>query len=239
MAGQASTLRTQRWNSRFDSPEVFVPYHGNVRVGGPADLRDLADLQITKIAVGPMDNNAYLLRSPQTGETLLIDAAAEPDRLLGVVEDGIDKVVTTHRHPDHWQALAAVVDATGAKTAAHALDAPKLPVAVDDLLEDGASIAVGNARLEVIHLVGHTPGSIALLYDDPRERAHLFTGDSLFPGGPGKTTSPADFTALMDDLEDKVFGRLPDETWVYPGHGKDTTLGVERPHLAEWRARGW
>jgi glyoxylase-like metal-dependent hydrolase (beta-lactamase superfamily II) len=87
--------------------------------------------------------------------------------------------------------------------------------------------------------VGHTPGSIALLYDDPRERAHLFTGDSLFPGGPGKTTNPTDFTSLMDDLEDKVFGRLPDETWVYPGHGKDTTLGTERPHLDEWRARGW
>jgi glyoxylase-like metal-dependent hydrolase (beta-lactamase superfamily II) len=216
-----------------------VPYHGNVRVGGPADLRDLADLQITKIAVGPMDNNAYFLRSPQTGETLLIDAAAEPDRLLGLAEEGIDRVVTTHRHRDHWGALAAVVSATSARCGAHPQDAPELPVEVDDLLEDGASIAVGNARLEVIHLVGHTPGSIALLYDDPRERAHLFTGDSLFPGGPGKTTNPTDFTSLMDDLEDKVFGRLPDETWVYPGHGKDTTLGTERPHLDQWRARGW
>jgi glyoxylase-like metal-dependent hydrolase (beta-lactamase superfamily II) len=94
-------------------------------------------------------------------------------------------------------------------------------------------------RLRVVHLTGHTPGSIALLYDDPQGTPHLFTGDSLFPGGPGKTTSTDDFTALMDDLEAKVFGALPDETWVYPGHGRDTTLGVERPHLPEWRARGW
>jgi glyoxylase-like metal-dependent hydrolase (beta-lactamase superfamily II) len=216
-----------------------VPYHGNVRVGGPADLRELADLQITKIAVGPMDNNAYLLRSPHSGETLLIDAAAEPDRLLGLAEDGIGCVVTTHRHRDHWQALPAVIEASGARTAAHPLDAPELPVAVDELLVDGASIALGNARLEVIHLVGHTPGSIAVLYDDPHERPHLFTGDSLFPGGPGRTTNPTDFTSLMDDLEDKVFGRLPDETWVYPGHGRDTTLGAERGHLGEWRTRGW
>ena len=93
--------------------------------------------------------------------------------------------------------------------------------------------------LEVIHLVGHTPGSIALLYRDPAGGPHLFTGDSLFPGGPGRTTNPQDFTSLMDDLETKVFGRLPDDTVVYPGHGADTTLGKERPAIPEWRARGW
>jgi glyoxylase-like metal-dependent hydrolase (beta-lactamase superfamily II) len=91
----------------------------------------------------------------------------------------------------------------------------------------------------VIHLVGHTPGSIALLYRDPAGSPHLFTGDSLFPGGPGKTTNPTDFTSLMDDLEEKIFGRLPDDTWFYPGHGRDSTLGAERPAIPQWRARGW
>ncbi|MCZ9346797.1 MBL fold metallo-hydrolase, partial [Streptomyces sp. TRM76130] len=94
-------------------------------------------------------------------------------------------------------------------------------------------------RLTARHLVGHTPGSIALVYDDPHGHPHVFTGDCLFPGGPGRTTRPEEFRSLMDDLEEKVFGPLPDETWVYPGHGDDTTIGAERPHLSEWRARGW
>ena len=211
-----------------------MPYHGNVRVGGPADLRDLADLQITKIAVGPMDNNAYLLRSPQTGETLLIDAAAEPDRLLGVVEDGTRQVVTTHRHPDHWQALAAVVAATGARTAAHALDAPeprRWPSMTCSRTAPASRWATRGWRSSTWS--GIRRAASRCCTTTRASGPHLFTGDSLFPGGPGKTTSPADFTSLMDDLEDKVFGRLPDETWVYPGHGKDTTLGVERPHLAD------
>jgi glyoxylase-like metal-dependent hydrolase (beta-lactamase superfamily II) len=187
-----------------------------------------------------MDNDAYLLRCRATDEQLLIDAAAEPARLLDLLGDGqLAQVVTTHRHRDHWQALAKVVEATGARTVAHPLDADGIPVRTDALVDDGEEIAVGHVRLRVIHLTGHTPGSIALLYDDPQGTPHLFTGDSLFPGGPGKTTSPDDFTALMDDLEAKVFGALPDETWVYPGHGRDTTVGAERPHLGEWRARGW
>jgi glyoxylase-like metal-dependent hydrolase (beta-lactamase superfamily II) len=110
---------------------------------------------------------------------------------------------------------------------------------VETRLSDGDRLRVGPCELQVLTLVGHTPGSIALLFDDPEGTPHLFTGDSLFPGGPGRTTSPEDFTSLMDDLEEKVFGRLPDETWIYPGHGPDTTLGVERPRLGEWRARGW
>ena len=101
-------------------------------------------------------------------------------------------------------------------------------------------MAVGDCALEVIHLVGHTPGSIALLYRDPDGTAHLFTGDSLFPGGVGNTErTPDGFTSLINDVERKLFDRLPDDTWFYPGHGKDSTLGAERPHLAEWRARGW
>jgi glyoxylase-like metal-dependent hydrolase (beta-lactamase superfamily II) len=216
-----------------------VTYTGDVAPGGPPAVRELPDLTITKLSVGMMDNNAYLLRCRTTGERLLIDAAAEPDRLLELVgEAGLSTVVTTHQHHDHWFALSDVVAATGAKSIAHPADAKALPV-VDMLVEDGQTIRVGESTLEVIHLVGHTPGSIALLYRDPSGFPHLFTGDSLFPGGPGRTTTPTDFGSLMDDLEAKVFGKLPDQTWFYPGHGKDSTLGTERPSIPEWRARGW
>jgi glyoxylase-like metal-dependent hydrolase (beta-lactamase superfamily II) len=215
-------------------------YHGNVRVGGPANVRELTSLVISKVAVGPFDNNAYLLRCRETGEQLLVDAANDAETLLQLVGDeGLARIVTTHRHGDHWQALGKVAAATGARTAAHPRDAQAIPVPTADLLDDGDTVTVGLVELRVIHLVGHTPGGVALLYDDPKGRPHLFTGDSLFPGGPGKTNNPAEFTSLMDDLESKVFGALPDETWVYPGHGKDTTLGAERPSIPEWRARGW
>jgi len=219
-------------------------YTGDVSVGGPPDVRALPGLTVTKVAVGPFDNNSYLLRCPETGEVLLIDAAAEPRILLRMVGDGhLVRIVTTHRHPDHVGALREVVATTRARTAAHDWDAEALPVRVDERLHDGDEVAVGNARLRVIHLEGHTRGGAALLYDAAGELAdspHLFTGDSLFPGGPGNTQGdPARFTRLMDDLESKVFGPLPDATWIYPGHGKDTTLGRERPSLPEWRARGW
>jgi glyoxylase-like metal-dependent hydrolase (beta-lactamase superfamily II) len=215
-------------------------YHGNVKVGGPVQTHELAELMITKVAVGPMDNNAYLLRCRRTDEQVLIDAANDAPTLLSLIGDGgLERVVTTHRHQDHWQALAAVVARTSATTVAGRYDAEGIDVPTDELVDEGASIPVGQCTLKVIHLVGHTPGSIALLYDDPAGAPHLFTGDSLFPGGPGRTTRPEDFNSLMGDLESKVFGRLPDETWVYPGHGADTTLGTERPSLPEWRMRGW
>jgi glyoxylase-like metal-dependent hydrolase (beta-lactamase superfamily II) len=215
-------------------------YTGEVSVGGTPDVHELPDLIITKVAVGAMDNNAYVLRCRATDEQLLIDAAAEPETLLEVVGgDGLVSVVTTHRHGDHWQALRAVVDATGARTYAGREDAEGIPVRTDVPVDDGDTITIGRVRLTARHLVGHTPGSIALVYDDPQGHPHVFTGDCLFPGGPGRTTRPEDFASLMDGLEEKVFGVLPDETWIYPGHGNDTTLGAERPHLAEWRARGW
>lgn len=151
-------------------------------------------------------------------------------------------MVTTHKHWDHVQALEAVTKATGAEGIAHPDDAPELPVQPRRLVSDGDEVSVGQVRLRVIHLVGHTPGSIALLYEpkDGGDGPHLFTGDCLFPGGVGNTEKDLSrFTTLIDDVERKVFGPLPDETWVYPGHGNDTTLGVERPHLQEWRSRGW
>jgi glyoxylase-like metal-dependent hydrolase (beta-lactamase superfamily II) len=217
-----------------------MSYHGKVVPGGPPDVRELAKLTITKFSVGDMDNNVYLLRCQATDEQVLVDAADDARTIMQVVgSDGLRRVVTTHRHWDHHRALPEVVAATGATTVAGEADADELPVPVDERVSDGDTVQVGECRLEVIHLVGHTPGSIALLYDDPDGTPHLFTGDSLFPGGVGKTWSPEDFTSLVRDVSTKLFDRLPDETWFYPGHGNDSTLGAERPHLSEWRSRGW
>ncbi|MER6577150.1 MBL fold metallo-hydrolase [Nonomuraea sp. NPDC048881] len=218
-----------------------MTYTGDVRVGGPADVRELPALTISKLAVGPHDNNAYLLRSTETGDELLIDAAADADRLLALVGDQpLGAIVTTHQHGDHWQALEQVARVTGAEVIAHPLDAPALPVPVGRTVDHGDTIALGPVSLEVIHLRGHTPGSIALLYDGGPDGRHLFTGDSLFPGGVGNTgRDPERFERLYTDVTERIFDRLPDDTWVYPGHGKDTTLGAERPSLPEWKARGW
>ena len=222
------------------------PYTGVVSPGGPPDTRELAGLVVTKLAVDEkMSNNCYLLRCRATDEQLLVDAAAQPERLLELIgSTGVTRIVTTHQHWDHHRALADVVAATGAVTVAGEADADAVTeqtgVAVDDRVRHGDTIEVGEARLEVVHLVGHTPGSIALLYDDPQGTPHLFTGDSLFPGGVGNTFGDAEaFRTLIDEVSTKIFDRLPDETWFYPGHGDDGTLGNERPHLAQWRERGW
>jgi len=216
-------------------------YTGTVEVGGPADVRELPGLRITKVATNPFNNNCYLLRCTVTGHTLLVDAAGDAPVLLGLLgPDRLVAVVETHNHWDHVQALAEVVEATGAPVLATAADATDLPVPPTRLLADGDLVEVGRAHLTAITLAGHTPGSVALLYDADPAAAHLFTGDSLFPGGPGNTENDAArFGTLLDDLERKVFGPLPDATWVYPGHGADTTVGAERASVPEWRARGW
>jgi glyoxylase-like metal-dependent hydrolase (beta-lactamase superfamily II) len=220
-----------------------VTYSGDVRVGGPPDTREIDGLTVTKISVGPMDNNAYLLRDASTGQAILIDAANEAGRLIELIGDTpVGTIVTTHRHADHWQALADVQKHTGAEVVAHPADADGLPVPVSRAVEHGEVLTFGDATVSFIHLRGHTPGSIAVVYDAGGRLSgapHVFTGDSLFPGGVGKTNSPEDFTSLLNDVSERLFGPLPDETWVYPGHGKDTTLGAERPHLDEWRERGW
>lgn len=224
-------------------------YTGQVKPGGGADVRELAHLTITKVAVDPqMSNNCYLLRCRHTGQQVLVDAAAEPETLLPLIGDaGLTAVVTTHQHWDHHRALAQV-------TAAHpeaivvvgAPDADAVTeqtgVTVDRQVGAGDTVPVGACELRVIPIAGHTPGSIALLFEDPDapDQPHLWTGDSLFPGGVGATFGDAEaFTQLVDEVESKVFGTLPDGTWFYPGHGGDSTLGVERPHLQEWRERGW
>lgn len=230
-----------------------MTYTGDVVHGGPCAVRVLDEVVVRKLAVGPMNNNAYLLTSRADGGQLLVDAAAEPDRLLALIREGspsarLSTVVTTHRHADHVGALESVLAVTGAHHACGADDAAAMPAVVHRRLHQGDLVSVGHVVLEVVALRGHTPGSVALVYTEPARtvapgtvpgRSHVFTGDSLFPGGPGKTSGPDTFRSLMADLEDRVFGELRDDTWVYPGHGADTTLGRERPHLGEWWDRGW
>jgi glyoxylase-like metal-dependent hydrolase (beta-lactamase superfamily II) len=215
------------------------PATGDAAAGGAVVDDGLEDAVLSVVHVGPMDNVAYLLRCRATGAGLLVDAAAEAPRLLALVGDRLDAVATTHRHADHHGALADVVAATGARTLAGADDADALPVPVDERLHHGDVVRAGDLALEVVHLRGHTPGSVALVHRDRGGRVLALTGDSLFPGGVGKTSGAPDFTSLLDDVEARLFGVLPDRTEVLPGHGAPTTLGAERPSLGAWRARGW
>jgi glyoxylase-like metal-dependent hydrolase (beta-lactamase superfamily II) len=220
----------------------LMTYAGDVTSGGPSDQRNLPLLTIRKTSVGAMANNVYLLTCPRTGKQLLIDAAADPERITALLAEGsggLETIVTTHQHWDHHRALAHVAASTKAMTAAGDADAAALPVIPSRRLVHGDRITFGDVTLDVIHLRGHTPGSVALAYHDPHGHTHIWTGDSLFPGGPGRTTREEDFTSLMNDLEERVFDIYDDDTWIYPGHGPDTTLGAERPHLKEWRKRGW
>jgi glyoxylase-like metal-dependent hydrolase (beta-lactamase superfamily II) len=218
-------------------------YTGHVDPGTAA-RRTLPGATIVKVSVGPMDNNTYLVTCSATGETLLIDAANDAEVLIDLVRRYAPKVsliVTSHQHFDHWQALRTVAEATGAPTAAHEIDADPLPVKPDRWLANGDTVQIGELTFNVIHLRGHTPGSIALALSGPATGAvtQLFTGDCLFPGGVGKTWKGEDFTQLLDDVTTRVFDVYEDSTIIYPGHGDDTVLGAERPSLDEWRERGW
>lgn len=223
---------------------------GHVTPGGAPWRLDLAGAVVHKLSVSDMDNNVYVLTCAATGERLLVDAADDAPRIFQLLRSsdpaqqaahGLGQVVTTHQHWDHHRALAEVVGATAATTLAGADDADALPVPVDRRLVDGDTVRVGDLVLDVVGLRGHTPGSVALALtvggDEPR--TVLFTGDSLFPGGPGRTAGVDAFTSLMDDLEARVFAVYDDATLVLPGHGDNTLLGRERPQLGEWRARGW
>ncbi len=215
-------------------------YNGNTHVNGPAQVRELPGLVISKISVGPYNNNSYLLRCTNTGTEVLIDAAAEPVRLLTLVGPGeLMGVLTTHGHQDHWNALAEVVADTGAQTFAPAADVAAIKVPTDHELAPDSIVTCGDITLKVLTTGGHTPGASMYFYDDPFGHGHLFSGDCLFPGGVGKTTSPEDFTTLFIGVKSQVFDRLPDTTWVYPGHGADTNVGAQRGSLGEWESRGW
>jgi glyoxylase-like metal-dependent hydrolase (beta-lactamase superfamily II) len=212
-------------------------------------IYDLRDITIRRISVSEMDNNVYLLTGKASGAQLLIDAADDLAAIQRLLTDAaadasgtpkLELIATTHQHWDHVRALPGLVEATGVKTAAGTDDAPELPVPVSMLLNDGDVVHFDGFALTAVHLRGHTPGSIALVYRDPDGPAHIFSGDSLFPGGVGNTQKdPERFAQLLADVSERLFEIYPDDTVVHPGHGKPTTLGAERPHLEEWRARGW
>ncbi|WP_307835819.1 MBL fold metallo-hydrolase [Phycicoccus sonneratiae] len=220
-----------------------MSYTGEVVPGGPSDVRDLGPLVLRKMAVSDMHNNVYLLTCAATGEQLMVDAADDAERCLALVREGtgrLDHLVTTHRHWDHVRALEEVARSTGARTYAGADDADALPLTPDVRLRHGDPVRVGELVLDVVHLRGHTPGSVALAWAAPDGATHLLTGDSLFPGGVGNTKRPEQsFEDLYRDVTERVFDVYDDRTWFYPGHGNDGRLADERPHLDEWRDRGW
>lgn len=214
---------------------------------------DLEDVTVRGISVSEMNNNIYLVTSKADGAQLLIDAADDAPAIRGLIESSASDAVvptvltgiaTTHQHWDHIRALQEITATTGVRTLAGAEDAPGIlegsSVATDVLLGHGDTVEIGGVNLQCVHLRGHTPGSIAFVLRDSGGTVLIFSGDSLFPGGVGNTGEDAHrFTSLLDDVTERIFGVYSDESIVLPGHGSSTTLGAERPHLDEWRSRGW
>ena len=193
-------------------------------------------VEVHRVVVGPVDNNVHVVRCRQTGEAVLVDAANEHELLLELCRDlGVRQVIETHGHWDHIQAVPAIRDA-GYEVAVTQADADMLP-SYDLLIEDDAVIEVGRLRLRTIATPGHTPGSICFAVEGT---PLLFSGDTLFPGGPGATKFPGgDFPTIIRSIDERIFSRFDDRTLILPGHGADTTVGTERPHLQEWVDRGW
>ena len=190
-------------------------------------------MTVSKIVVGALDNNAYLVACRSTGEAVMIDAADDPDRLVDAVDGlGLRMILTTHGHGDHVQGVDGLVASTEARFMIHAEDETLAGRSSDRPLEPGP-IRVGDLTIEAIHTPGHTPGSMCFAVGDV-----VFTGDTLFPGGPGKTSGGDDFDEIIANIEDHLFV-LDDSTIVMPGHGRDTTIGQERPQLEGWIARRW
>ena len=192
--------------------------------------------EIHKLVVGPMDNNVFVLRCKETGDSVLLDAANEHEKLLELCQRlNVRKILETHGHWDHIQAVPAVRDA-GYEVGVTSQDSAMLP-SYDFVLQDDDVIEVGRLRLHTIHTPGHTPGSMCFRLEGSPV---LFSGDTLFPGGPGNTTfEGGDFPTIMRSLDERLFAEVPDDHIVMPGHGDDTTIGTERPHLQEWADRGW
>ena len=191
--------------------------------------------EIHEVVVGPMDNNVFVLRCRETGDSVLLDAANEHEKLLELCQRlGVRKVLETHGHWDHIQAVPAVRDA-GYEVGVTANDSGMLP-SYDFVLEDDSVITVGRLRLHTIFTPGHTAGSMCFKLEGSPV---LFSGDTLFPGGPGATQYGGDFPTIIRSIEDRLLSKLPADTIVMPGHGLDTTIGKESPHLQEWIERGW
>lgn len=215
-------------------------------------IHDLPAITVRRISVSEMNNNVYLLTAKKSGVQVLIDAAADApaiQEMIAAASDdtpcppGVRAILTTHRHWDHVRALGELAGSTSAELAAGAEDAPAIAadtsLSIDRLLNHGETVVYDGISLDVIHLRGHTPGSVAFVYPVEDGPAHIFTGDSLFPGGVGKTWSSEDFSSLIDDVEARLFDVFDDDTIIHPGHGAPTTLGEERPKLGQWRERGW
>ena len=196
---------------------------------------DATGIEIHEVVVGPVDNNVFVLRCTETGEAVLLDAANEHEQLLDLSKRlGVTRVLETHGHWDHIQAVTQMRDA-GYSVGVTAADAAMLP-SYDDVLEDQSIIEVGRLRLHTIATPGHTPGSMCFLVEG---HPVLFSGDTLFPGGPGNTSyEGGDFDTIIESVDRRLF-TLPPDTLVLPGHGDNTTIGAERPHLQEWIDRGW
>lgn len=213
----------------------------HVEPGGPSHVEtysvDGREVRVSKTSVGDLDNNVYLLTDVATNRALLIDAAADAERLADLIDDvDVEVILTTHGHRDHWQALAPIAAATGATTLLHPADTELVAVPVDADADDGAEVTFGGASVRLVHTPGHTPGGVCALLGDQV----LFSGDTLFPGGPGGTHGDDEaFATIMTSLRDLLFAELGDDVVVHPGHGDSTTIGAQRPHLDEWADRGW
>jgi glyoxylase-like metal-dependent hydrolase (beta-lactamase superfamily II) len=212
-------------------------------------LHDLKDVTVRRISVSSMDNNVYLITARESGEQVLIDAADDLPAIQSLLAEGaadaarparLARIATTHQHWDHVRALEGLVAATHAPVAAGRQDAAGIPVPVDVVLDHGDVEAFDGFELAAVHLRGHTPGSIAYVLTPQDAPPLIFSGDSLFPGGVGNTQEDPDrFALLYADVVERLFAAYPDTAEVHPGHGRPTTLGAERPHLAEWKERGW
>ena len=190
--------------------------------------------EISKVVVGPLHTNVFVLRCKGTGEAVLFDAADDAARLVGLCRDlGVRRVLETHGHHDHIAAVPGV-RAAGIPVGIAPADAAMLPDH-DFALADGEILEVGDLRLRTVFTPGHTPGSTSFVLE---EHGVVFVGDTLFPGGPGATRPPGDFATIIRSISERLFA-LPPDTVVMPGHGADTTIGAEQPHLDEWIERGW
>ena len=194
-----------------------------------------SNIELKHFSVGSMDNNVYILIDPESKESVLFDAPTHADRILTELEGTqLKYILMTHTDMDHVQALQRVREATGAPVGVHPLDADRMPIPADFEIQDGQTFRFGNFELTALHTPGHSPGSLSFVTD-----GILIAGDTLFPGGPGNTQRPdGSFDQIIESLRAKLF-TLPDDTAVYPGHGKPTTIGREKPHLQEWIDRGW
>lgn len=225
----------------------------NSTVGPIKLLHDLPQVTVRTRAVSAMNNNVFVLTSKTSGQQVLIDAADEPDAIMELLESAagdtpcplnLSCIITTHQHWDHIRALAEISERTQTPTAAGVSDAEAITEATGItpkvLLNHGDTAQFDGLSFDVIGLRGHTPGSVALAYQELDHPTVIFSGDSLFPGGVGNTQDdPERFASLINDVETRLFDVYDDDTFIHPGHGDSTTLGAERPSLPEWRERGW